>query len=107
MPIFIYAPRETPPLTALGTVITSLVSNAHGGKKAHINYRDSKLTMILRDSLRGMAKTCIIANVAASRLGSTLASAASSAGHSRLTGRASLTLAGRRPTRPRRRWAPT
>ena len=68
-------PRATPPsgthplashyprtllrsLSALGNVITALVAN-----QRHIAYRDSKLTMLLKDSLGGNAKTCIVANV--------------------------------------------
>ena len=49
-------------LSILGAVINSLVEIAEG-KKCHIRYRDSKLTFILKDSLGGNAKTCIIANV--------------------------------------------
>jgi hypothetical protein len=39
-------------------VITALVE--HSG---HVPYRDSKLTRLLRDSLGGRTKTCIIATV--------------------------------------------
>jgi len=49
-------------LTVLGQVINGLVDIANG-KQRHINYRDSKLTFLLRDSLGGNSKTCIIANV--------------------------------------------
>uniref|UniRef100_A0A8C3IFX3 Kinesin family member 15 n=1 Tax=Chrysemys picta bellii TaxID=8478 RepID=A0A8C3IFX3_CHRPI len=49
-------------LSCLGQVITALVDVANG-KQRHICYRDSKLTFLLRDSLGGNAKTCIIANV--------------------------------------------
>lgn len=45
-------------LTCLGKVITEL-SSQHQGKskrKRHINYRDSKLTFLLRDSLGGNSK---------------------------------------------------
>ncbi|GAX73013.1 hypothetical protein CEUSTIGMA_g465.t1 [Chlamydomonas eustigma] len=46
-------------LLTLGRVITTLVE--HSG---HIPYRDSKLTRLLRDSLGGRTKTCIIATIA-------------------------------------------
>ena len=46
-------------LLTLGRVITTLVE--HSG---HIPYRDSKLTRLLRDSLGGKTKTCIIATIA-------------------------------------------
>ncbi|NXY03993.1 KIF15 protein, partial [Pteruthius melanotis] len=49
-------------LSCLGQVITALV-DVGNGKQRHICYRDSKLTFLLRDSLGGNAKTCIIANV--------------------------------------------
>ncbi|CAI5465510.1 unnamed protein product [Closterium sp. Yama58-4] len=45
-------------LLTLGRVITALVD--HTG---HVPYRDSKLTRLLRDSLGGRTKTCIIATV--------------------------------------------
>ncbi|RWR95465.1 kinesin-like protein KIN-5B [Cinnamomum micranthum f. kanehirae] len=48
-------------LLTLGRVITALVE--HSG---HIPYRDSKLTRLLRDSLGGKTKTCIIATVSPS-----------------------------------------
>jgi kinesin family protein 15 len=48
-------------LTCLGQVINSLVDIANG-KERHVNYRDSKLTFLLRDSLGGNSQTCIIAN---------------------------------------------
>jgi kinesin family member 11 len=48
-------------LLTLGRVITALVE--HSG---HVPYRDSKLTRLLRDSLGGRTKTCIIATVAPS-----------------------------------------
>lgn len=50
-------------LLTLGRVITALVD--HSG---HIPYRDSKLTRLLRDSLGGRTKTCIIATVSPSSL---------------------------------------
>ena len=46
-------------LTILGSVINKLVS----GKNQYIPYRDSKLTMLLQDSLGGNTKTVMIANV--------------------------------------------
>ena len=49
-------------LSSLGNVINALVDNANG-KERHIHYRDSKLTFLLKDSLGGNSKTCIIANV--------------------------------------------
>ena len=47
-------------LTTLGMVINALSS---GKSKAHIPFRDSKLTNLLRDSLGGNSKTFIIATV--------------------------------------------
>ncbi|KAF2983913.1 hypothetical protein EK904_005272, partial [Melospiza melodia maxima] len=49
-------------LSCLAQVITALV-DVSNGKQRHVCYRDSKLTFLLRDSLGGNAKTCIIANV--------------------------------------------
>ena len=43
-------------------MINSLVEIAEG-KQRHVRYRDSKLTFLLKDSLGGNAKTCIIANI--------------------------------------------
>ena len=54
-------------LTALGIVINSLVEISEG-KNRHVHYRDSKLTFLLRDSLGGNSKTCIIANVTAAAI---------------------------------------
>ncbi|KAM0065565.1 putative plus-end-directed kinesin ATPase [Helianthus debilis subsp. tardiflorus] len=48
-------------LLTLGRVINALVD--HSG---HVPYRDSKLTRLLRDSLGGKTKTCIIATVSLS-----------------------------------------
>nr|AMS24215.1 kinesin 5b protein [Marsilea vestita] len=45
-------------LLTLGRVITSLVEHL-----GHVPYRDSKLTRLLRESLGGKAKTCIIATI--------------------------------------------
>ncbi|XP_039135876.1 kinesin-like protein KIN-5B [Dioscorea cayenensis subsp. rotundata] len=50
-------------LLTLGRVITALVE--HSG---HVPYRDSKLTRLLRDSLGGKSKTCIIATISPSVL---------------------------------------
>eukprot|EP00026_Physarum_polycephalum_P000407 Phypoly_transcript_00408.p1 GENE.Phypoly_transcript_00408~~Phypoly_transcript_00408.p1 ORF type:complete len:1623 (+),score=348.10 Phypoly_transcript_00408:62-4870(+) len=49
-------------LSALGNVIRALVDVADG-KPRHVHYRDSKLTYLLKDSLGGNSKTCIIATV--------------------------------------------
>lgn len=49
-------------LLALSNVINALVETA-GGRPRHVHYRDSKLTFLLRDSLGGNAKTCIVACV--------------------------------------------
>jgi len=43
-------------LSALGNVIMSLANN-----NGHVPYRDSKLTFMLKDSIGGNSKTCIIA----------------------------------------------
>lgn len=48
-------------LLTLGRVITALVEHL-----GHVPYRDSKLTRLLRDSLGGKTKTCIIATVSPS-----------------------------------------
>ncbi|XP_031102358.1 kinesin-like protein KIN-5B [Ipomoea triloba] len=48
-------------LLTLGRVIYALVEHS-----AHIPYRDSKLTRLLRDSLGGKTKTCIIATISPS-----------------------------------------
>ncbi|XP_015952328.1 kinesin-like protein KIN-5D [Arachis duranensis] len=48
-------------LLTLGRVINALVE--HSG---HVPYRDSKLTRLLRDSLGGKTKTCIIATISPS-----------------------------------------
>ncbi|KAL9648470.1 hypothetical protein ABK040_014090 [Willaertia magna] len=49
-------------LSTLGKVIKDLVDVANGIQR-HVQYRDSKLTYLLKDSLGGNSKTCIIANV--------------------------------------------
>jgi len=46
-------------LSALGNVISALVSNNTG----HIPFRDSKLTRLLQDSLGGNTKTVMIAAI--------------------------------------------
>ncbi|GAB2300506.1 hypothetical protein Dimus_034549 [Dionaea muscipula] len=50
-------------LLTLGRVINALVEHS-----SHIPYRDSKLTRLLRDSLGGKMKTCIIATISPSAL---------------------------------------
>ena len=47
-------------LMNLSFVIKNLSEN---NNNKHIHFRDSKLTLLLKDSLGGNAKTCIIANV--------------------------------------------
>ncbi|XP_061671495.1 kinesin-like protein KIF18A [Syngnathoides biaculeatus] len=51
-------------LLALVNVINALAD--HKSKKAHIPYRDSKLTRILKDSLGGNCRTVMIANISPS-----------------------------------------
>ena len=64
-------------LSALGNVIYALTSPAGGGndgagaareKKAHVPFRDSKLTRLLQDSLGGNAKTVLLLAVASARV---------------------------------------
>lgn len=43
-------------------VINSLVESTEG-KTRHVNYRDSKLTFLLKDALGGNSKTHLIANI--------------------------------------------
>uniref|UniRef100_A0AC35F123 Kinesin-like protein n=2 Tax=Panagrolaimus sp. PS1159 TaxID=55785 RepID=A0AC35F123_9BILA len=50
-------------LLALGNVINALST---GNKGRYVNYRDSKLTRLLKDSLGGNSKTCMIAHVSPS-----------------------------------------
>jgi kinesin family protein 11 len=45
-------------LLTLGRVITALVD-----RLAHVPYRDSKLTRLLRDALGGKSKTCVVATI--------------------------------------------
>lgn len=60
-------------LSALGSVINALVDISEG-RSRHVHYRDSKLTFLLKDSLGGNSKTCIVAAIspAASGYGETL-----------------------------------
>ncbi|KAJ8394915.1 hypothetical protein AAFF_G00040380 [Aldrovandia affinis] len=53
-------------LLALGNVINTLADPK--SKKAHIPYRDSKLTRLLKDSLGGNCRTIMIANISPSSL---------------------------------------
>ncbi|XP_060924737.1 kinesin-like protein KIF18A [Limanda limanda] len=53
-------------LLALGNVINALADPK--SRKAHIPYRDSKLTRILKDSLGGNCRTVMIANVGPSSM---------------------------------------
>jgi kinesin family protein 18/19 len=48
-------------LLALGNCINSLVDS--GKREAYVNYRDSKLTRLLKDSLGGNCRTVMIANI--------------------------------------------
>lgn len=54
-------------LLALGNVINALNAKANG-KTRHAPYRDSKLTLLLKDSLGGNSKTYLVANVSPSGL---------------------------------------
>jgi hypothetical protein len=45
-----------------GHLVIQTLSSENGNNK-HIHYRDSKLTFLLKDSLGGNSKTCVIANV--------------------------------------------
>lgn len=51
-------------LLTLGRVISLLVDKSH----THIPYRDSKLTRLLKDSLGGGTKTCLIATISPARI---------------------------------------
>ena len=46
----------------LAAVINSL-SEVSEGKSQHVNYRNSKLTFLLKDSLGGNSRTNLIANI--------------------------------------------
>ena len=50
-------------LLTLGRVINHLVEHS-----VHVPYRESKLTRLLRDSLGGRTKTCIIATIATAKI---------------------------------------
>lgn len=52
-------------LSSLGNVVSSLVEISEG-RSRHVPYRDSKLTFLLKDSIGGNSKTCIIANISPS-----------------------------------------
>ncbi len=49
-------------MTTLGQVISQLAENP----KSYIRYWDSKLTLLLKNSLGGNAKTAMIANISPS-----------------------------------------
>jgi hypothetical protein len=49
-------------LSSLGGVISALV-DISAGRTRHVHYRDSKLTLLLRDSLGGNSRTTLIATV--------------------------------------------
>ena len=49
-------------LSTLGQVINALVEKS-AGRFRHVNYRDSKLTFLLRDSLGGNSKTMLVAAI--------------------------------------------
>ncbi|OQR84285.1 kinesin-like protein KIF15-A-like isoform X2 [Achlya hypogyna] len=50
-------------LSVLGNVITALV-DVSSGHRRHVNYRDSKLTFLLREALGGNSKTTLVATIA-------------------------------------------
>lgn len=50
-------------LSALGNVISALGDESNKNKKKHVPYRDNKLTMLMKDSLGGNAKTLMFVNV--------------------------------------------
>ncbi|CAN6352194.1 unnamed protein product [Urochloa humidicola] len=52
-------------LSTLGLVVMRLVGLAQG-KQVHVPYRDSRLTLLLKDSLGGNSKTMIIVNLSPS-----------------------------------------
>lgn len=54
-------------LMNLASVINAL-SEVSEGKSQHVNYRNSKLTFLLKDSLGGNSKTDLIANISPSAL---------------------------------------
>lgn len=63
-------------LSALGDVIEALARRGKGGQHGHVPYRNSKLTMLLKESLGGDSKALMFVNVsqAANNLGETLSS---------------------------------
>lgn len=48
-------------LLALGNCINALADNQRKNSTAHVPYRDSKLTRLLKDSLGGSARTVMVA----------------------------------------------
>ena len=50
-------------LLALANCINALAENSGTGKKNNVKYRDSKLTLLLKDSLEGKSNLVIIANI--------------------------------------------
>ncbi|KAJ3395479.1 Kinesin-like protein kif15 [Lobulomyces angularis] len=54
-------------LLTLGTCINALV-DVSNGKPRHVHYRDSKLTLLLKDSLGGNSKSTMIATVSSNPL---------------------------------------
>ncbi len=55
-------------LLVLGNVINALADVSRGKKVAHVPYRGSKLTRLLKESLGGNCRTIMIANVSPSAL---------------------------------------
>ncbi|KAF6041292.1 hypothetical protein EB796_000454 [Bugula neritina] len=49
-------------LTSLGNVLEALVKK-QAGKKVHVNFRDSKLTMLLKNALGGNSKATMVATI--------------------------------------------
>lgn len=50
-------------LLALANCINALAENSGNGKKGNVKYRDSKLTLLLKNSLEGRANLVVIANI--------------------------------------------
>ncbi|XP_041972668.1 kinesin-related protein 4-like [Aricia agestis] len=59
-------------LSTLALVIKQLSENQRGSENQHVNYRDSKLTRILQNSLGGNAKTGIICAVTPAHVDETI-----------------------------------